>query len=64
MAKPVPVHERRTAAVIAMVPLRTREAVERIARQHGQSLSAVARQALEAFVAAEGAAPRGKPRDE
>lgn len=54
MAKRVPAQERRTATVIAMVPLRIREAVERIARRERVSLSEIARRAVTQFVETHG----------
>lgn len=60
----MPLTERRMCAVAAYVPMRTRTAVERIARRAQVPIAEVARRALEAYVAAEAAQRGGKQRDE
>ncbi len=50
MAKRIPVEDRRTAPVIAMVPQTVRAQVERLADQARVSISEIGRRALVAYV--------------
>lgn len=56
MAKRVAIEHRKQAAIIAMLPLRIREQVERLADRERVSLSEIARRAVTHYVEQQGGA--------